>query len=121
MFAEYCESDFGGHADEWETSLMLSLFPESVHMQTVPSRDTGEPRHRLAPLREAGIASPLNFYADFPTHYAGRAAAASAETGERAVNVIRKRLAGVIRAVKADDASLKLQSEFAENTKTVSR
>ena len=112
VIATYCQSDFGGHADEWETSLMLFLFPQLVKMNKVPSKHVGQPTHRLKALHSKNIKTPVDFYSQFPTHYAGEAEYASAQTGERAVSVIVERLADVIKTVKNDTQTLTVQQEF---------
>jgi len=112
VIKNYCKSDFGGHGDEWETSLMLHLFPELVKMDKVPPKDVGHPQNRLKHLQENNIKTPVDFYADHPTHYAGEAEYASGETGKKAVETIAERLAKVIRAVKSDDVTLKLLCDF---------
>jgi creatinine amidohydrolase len=112
VIKKYCTSEFGGHADEWETSLMLHLFPELVKMERVPPRSTGRPLKRLEDLRKRNTHTPVDFYSNFPTHYAGEAEYASPETGARAVKDIVDRLAKVIRAVKKDKVTPKLLREF---------
>ncbi|MBN1560889.1 creatininase family protein [candidate division KSB1 bacterium] len=114
VIATYCQSRFGGHADEWETSLMLHLYPEMVDMKKVPARDVGKPTKRLKILREQGIKTAVDFYADFPTHYAGEAEYASAQIGKRAVDKIVDRLAEVIRTVARDEETLTVQRQFSE-------
>ncbi|MBN1479522.1 creatininase family protein [candidate division KSB1 bacterium] len=112
VIATYCHSNFGGHADEWETSLMLYLFPELVKMEQVPPRSVGQPQHRLTSLHKMDIKTPVDFYSIFPTHYAGEAEFATTETGQKAVDVITDRLAQVIKTVKQDDETLRVQQEF---------
>jgi len=109
---KYCKSSFGGHADEWETSLMLYLFPELVKMEKVPARGVGHPKNRLKHLHDMNVNTPVDFYSDYPIHYAGEAEFATRETGERTVSAITARLAKVIKAVKEDDVTLKLICEF---------
>lgn len=112
----YCDSKFGGHADEWETSLMLYLYPHLVNMAAVPEPHVGLPQHRLQAFKEAQVKTPFDFYADYPTHYAGEAKWATAEKGERAAKAIIERLARVIRLVREDSVAPALQQEFAELT-----
>ncbi len=108
----YCDSTFGGHADEWETSLMLYLFPQSVHIDKIPSKHTGHPQHRLSHLKTRHIKTPVSFFSDYPTHYAGEAKTATAEKGKKAAQVIVNRLAANIKAVKDDSETLRIQQEF---------
>ena len=91
---------------------MLHLFPESVKMDRVPDVEVGRPQKRLDHLSEKSIKTPVDFYADHPTHYAGEAQHASAEKGERATKAIVERLGTVIRAVRDDDVTLELLCEF---------
>ena len=114
VIATYCQSEFGGHADEWETSLMLFLFPELVNMDKVPPKEIGQPTFRLKPLFEKKIKTPVDFYATFPTHYAGEAHYATADVGERAVNNIVNRLTEVIVTIKNDHETLAVQNQFCE-------
>ncbi len=119
VFKEYCVSDSGGHGDEWETSLMLHLFPDMVHMDRCPPGDVGQPHNRLDHLSRAGIKVPVGFYADYPTHYAGDARAASAESGKRATQSIVDRLARVIRVIKNDEKTAEILTDFLEKAKNI--
>lgn len=112
IYKKHCTSDFGGHACEWETSLMLHLFPELVHMNRVPLDDVGQPQNRLQELKEAGIKTSVDWYADHPTHYAGISKYATAEKGKFFVEKIVADLARTIKTVKADDKVLRLLAEF---------
>lgn len=114
VIKNYCQSTSGGHADEWETSLMLYLFPNLVDMARVPEQQVGLPQNRLQHLQERQIRTPVDFYADYPTHYAGEASTANVESGRRAATVIAERLAQIIKAVKDDQATSIIQKEFAE-------
>jgi creatinine amidohydrolase len=114
VIATYCQSKFGGHADEWETSLMLHLYPELVNMRKVPAKNVGRPTNRLQRLREKQIKTAVDFFADFPTHYAGEAEHATALTGKKAVDKIVDRLVDIIRAIKNDDETLMVQRQFSE-------
>jgi creatinine amidohydrolase len=107
------KSDFGGHADEAETSHTLASRPDLVHMDRVASesgKDLG--RLKLPDTLYTGIW----WYAKFPDHYAGDASGASRELGEFDMKAWAAALADAIRAVKADDQSLRLQNEFYEKT-----
>ncbi|MBN1997868.1 creatininase family protein [candidate division KSB1 bacterium] len=112
IFKEYCVTNEGGHADEWETSLMLFLFPDLVFMDRVPEEHVGNSKNRLAFLTQAEIKVPVGFYADYPTHYAGNARAASAATGKRATEAIVNRLARVIRVIKNDEKTIDILADF---------
>mgnify|MGYP000848167767 CR=1 FL=1 len=102
-------TDYGGHADEMETSMMLALHGELVHMDRVPEEPaTGLPRMGHLPPTHTGIW----WYARYPEHYAGDARTATAEKGEFLVGRMVAFLADYIRAVKADEAVPGLLAEF---------
>ncbi len=117
VIKKYCTSTYGGHADEWETSLMLYLYPETVHMDKVPAPGVGAAQDRLKHLKDAGILVPHAFFSDYPTHYAGDATDASKSKGEKAAQAMIKRLARVIHLVKNDNESLDLLKQFQVLTK----
>ena len=81
------------HAGPSETSMMLALRPELVHMDRVPADDEGKARDRLHSLNEVGVRTGIWWYADYPTHYAGNAAPATAEAGEKILDTIAEAIA----------------------------
>ena len=105
------KSKFGGHADETETSWTLVTRPDLVHLDRAGSQ-SGQDQHRLH--LPDGLYTGIWWYARFPEHYAGDAAGANRALGEFDMNFWVKSLAEAIRAVKADDESLRLQNEFYE-------
>jgi hypothetical protein len=52
------------------------------------------------------------WYADFPNHYAGDGCLASKDLGEAIMKNLIRQLVEAIRAVKADNNTLRLQNEF---------
>jgi creatinine amidohydrolase len=104
--------DDDGHAGPGETSMMLALRPDLVHMDLVPTDDEGKAQGRLRALREAGVQTGIWWYADHPTHYAGNARYATAETGERYLDAMAESIAKAVRAIKADTEAKRLQDEF---------
>jgi len=52
------------------------------------------------------------WYADHPTHYAGDAHPATAETGERLLDARVAFIARAVRAIKADSETARLQRQF---------
>lgn len=102
------------HAGQSETSNVLVTRPDLVHMDRA-SQESGADRHRvhLPPTVYTGIW----WYAKFPDHYAGNASIASKELGEQDMKNWIGTIVGAIRAVKADNESLKLQNEFYEKSK----
>ena len=65
----------------------------------------------------AGVYTGIWWYAKFPEHYAGDAAEANTMLGEFDMKAWAEGIAGVIRAVKSDQVSLRLQNEFYEKSK----
>lgn len=101
-----------GHAGPGETSQMLALRPDLVHMDLVPTDGEGRARNRLQALREANVQTGIWWYADHPTHYQGDATLATAETGEQILASHAQFVARAVRAIKADTESKRLQDEF---------
>jgi len=104
------QSDFGGHADEMETSVMLYLRPELVRMEALSAPEDGQSRQRMSALPD--LETSVSWYAEHPTHYAGDARAATAQKGEFLFNACVHRLVKQMRAIKADEVCPELQREF---------
>ena len=64
-----------------------------------------------------GLYTGIWWYARYPEHYAGDGSAATKELGEFQMKAWADAVANVIRAVKADQVSLRLQNEFFEKAK----
>jgi len=102
------------HAGENETSNTLYTHPELTHIDRA-GRESGadQKRQNLPEFLYTGIW----WYARFPNHYSGDGSVARKELGEWNVQGWISTIVEAIRAVKADDASLKIQNEFYEKTK----
>ncbi|GAB4530590.1 MAG: creatininase family protein [Anaerolineae bacterium] len=107
--AQYGEDSVSDHAGEFETSLMLGLHPELVHMSRVPA-EAGTPQGNMADAPHTYNA--IWWYADHPEHYAGDARKASVEKGQRLVEHTVDFLAQYIRMVKADRVVPGLEDAF---------
>jgi creatinine amidohydrolase len=103
------KTDFGGHADEVESSWMMAIRPDLVKPEYI-KLENGLPRRKLKDLGR--VHTGIWWYADFPTHYAGDAASANAELGELALEGKVKAIVAALRAVKKDAAARRLQREF---------
>jgi len=103
------KTDWGGHADELESSWMMAIRPDLVKLEYAKNED-GRPRRHLKHLGE--VQTGIWWYADFPTHYAGDARPANEELGKLAVEGKVKALSGAIKAVKKDTTARRLQEEF---------
>jgi creatinine amidohydrolase len=102
------------HAGETETSEMLIARPDLVHIDRA-NRESGADLARLKlpdPLYTA-----IWWYASFPLHYSGDGATGTRELGEYDMSAWTLAVQKVIRAVKADHDSLRLQNEFFEKAK----
>jgi len=107
--AKMRKTDWGGHADEVESSWMMAIRSDLVQLDRAGEED-GKPRGRLKVDEEAFTG--IFWYADYPDHYAGDARPANVELGKLALKSWTLGLAGVIRAVKQDQAAQRLQDEF---------
>ena len=103
------KTDWGGHADEVETSWMMVIRPDLVELPRA-GEESGRPRRRLKRLPDTQTG--IWWYADFPDHYAGDARPANIELGELALEGWVKGLVEVLRAVKKETVTEKLQDEF---------
>ena len=102
------------HAGESETSKMLISRPDLVHMDRA-ARESGADMARLK-LPE-NVYTGIWWYARFPNHYSGEGAAGNKELGQFEMNGWIDGIVKAVRAVKADDQTLKIQNEFYERSK----
>jgi creatinine amidohydrolase len=102
------------HAGEVETSNMLIARPDLVH-QDRAGQQPGADQHRLQ--LPGSVYTGIWWYARFPNHYAGDGSAANKELGAFDQKVWSSQIADAIKAIKADDESLKLQNQFFEDAK----
>jgi creatinine amidohydrolase len=102
------------HAGEEETSKMLIARPDLVHIDRAASESGADQgRAKLPDTLYTGIW----WYARFPNHYSGDGSVATRERGEFEMKAWIDSIVTSIRAVKADQESLKLQNEFFEKAK----
>jgi creatinine amidohydrolase len=99
------------HAGESETAQTMVSRPDLVHMDRATS-ESGADKHRLN-LPDS-VYTGIWWYARFPNHYSGEGAVAARPLGEYDMNAWVDGIATAIRAIKADDVSLKLQNEYFE-------
>src|SRR5216110_1125152 len=103
------------HAGESETSLSMIARPDLVHLDRA-AQESGADQARLKGLPE-GLYTGIWWYARFPNQYAGEGAVASRELGDFQAKSWINTIVQGIRAVKADQESLRLQNEFYERSK----
>lgn len=101
-------TDYGGHADEVETSMVYAIRPDLVHPERASSQ-LGRDQARLKlPYAYTGIW----WYASFPNHYAGDGSSPQKEIGELSLNSRAKQLSELIKALKKDNSVRELQNMF---------
>ena len=102
------------HAGQSETSNTMISRPDLVHLDRARQESGADQKHD--PLPET-LYTGIWWYARFPDHYSGDGAIASKELGEADMKLWVSTIAEVIRAVKADENSLRLQNEFFEKSR----
>jgi creatinine amidohydrolase len=102
------------HAGETETSATMISHPELVRMDRAASESGGDEKRVHLP---EDVYTGIWWYARFPNHYSGEGALATKELGEVEMKEWIEAITEAVRAAKADDQSLKLQSEFYEKSK----
>ncbi len=88
---------------------MKTIRPELVNMD-------GVEKYNLAGLGRLkhleGIYTAVNWYSEYPDHYAGEPYHSDPDAGKRIVEIISKKVANCVRLIKEDDKALKIQKEF---------
>jgi creatinine amidohydrolase len=102
------------HAGENETSNTIVSRPDLVHLDRAASESGADQKRLKLP---DDIYTGIWWYARFPNHYSGDGSVATRELGEWNMNNWIAAIVEAIRAVKADEQSLKLQNEFYEKSK----
>ena len=101
------------HAGETETANMLAAFPNLTHMDRADSQSGADQHRQNLP---DNVYTGIWWYARFPNHYSGVGSAATKELGEFDQKAWASQIAEALKAIKADDVSLKLQNEFFEKS-----
>jgi creatinine amidohydrolase len=99
-----------GHAGPLETSLLMHLRPETVHLEDLRDVSDGNARNRLKNLD--GVSNSFSWYANYPTHLAGDPRLGATEKGAWWLEAAANELAHQIKKVKEDDMSAALAKEF---------
>jgi creatinine amidohydrolase len=105
------QTTLDGHAGEMETSQMLAIRPELVHLDRADEQ-SGENQNRLADLKHAYTG--IWWYARYPNHYQGYGRAGQKVLGELALEQEADLLTEMIRSVKNDSITPALQKRFFE-------
>ena len=101
------------HAGESETSKMMISRPDLVHQDRAASESGADQARQKIPQ---DVYTGIWWYTRFPFHYSGDGSVATKELGEFQMKWWIDSVVKAIRAVKADDVSLKLQKEFYEKS-----
>jgi len=102
------------HAGENETSNTLVTHPDLVHLDRA-KQESGADQGRVKLPED--VYTGIWWYARFPDHYSGDGSVATKELGQWHIDAWISSLVEALRAIKADDTSLKLQNEFYEKSK----
>ena len=101
------------HAGQSETSKMMISRPDLVHLDRAKNESgADQKRQKLSEDVYTGIW----WYTRFPFHYSGDGSIATKELGEYQMNWWIDSIVKVIKTVKEDDVSPKLQKEFYEKS-----
>lgn len=109
LFNATFESKDYGHACEWETSELLHIRPDLVHMDKAKEVDE-PPRERLAHL--ANAYTPMDWFSRQPDLTRGTPGYATAEKGKIFWEQQVKSLAALVRAIKQDQVARELYDQF---------
>ena len=101
------------HAGERETSTLLYLRPDLVHLERATDESGANQKRLVLP----DLYTAIWWYASFPNHYAGEGAKATAELGRVLTEARIEALVRALRAVKADQSAPALQKEFFDRVK----
>jgi len=102
------------HAGESETSMSMIARPDLVHLDRA-TQESGADQARVH--LPDGVYTGIWWYARFPNHYAGEGAVATRELGDFEAKTWINGIVQAIKAVKADQESLRLQNEFYERSR----
>lgn len=111
MIEKYGPIEKGAHAGFTETSSIMAIRPDLVHMELVKpeeSRSLG----RADWYNAHGVFTGINWYGSYPYQFAGDPTGSSPEYGEDLLNYKAQNLAEIVRKIKEDDTLPTLFQEF---------
>jgi creatinine amidohydrolase len=106
--------NFGFHAGLTETSMIMHLRPDLVHMDEADIRDCADLGRLKDGIEANGIFTGFNWYASYPNHFAGDPTPATPELGRLLAEMVTDNIAAKIKAVKEDTVTPELSREYAE-------
>jgi len=104
-------NDLGFHAGLTETALIMHLRGDLVDMKAQDTKEAAS-LDRLKNIRKLGIFTGYNWYSQYPYHFAGDPAPATAELGKIIFDMSCDNLREVIKEVKADNEYENMNTEF---------
>jgi creatinine amidohydrolase len=105
------------HAGEHETATLLYLRPDLMQMEKAAS-ESGANQNRL---KTPNLYTPIWWYAGYPNHYAGEGATATPKLGKLIADHEVQVFTDVLKNVKADTQTLKLQDEYFDKVDNLSK
>ncbi len=105
-----------GHGGGYETAVSQYLFPHCVKMDMILPREDSISEPRSEEMTKAGLKVPAWWFARHPHHYSGYGKDATADHGKEICEAFAADIADYVRAIKADDTSLKIYQEFRAKT-----
>jgi creatinine amidohydrolase len=100
-----------GHGGEERIAALLAYRPDLVHLDRAHDESGNAGKHLSLPQ---GVQVGISRKAELPAGYEGDASGATVARGKALVGYAATRVVAAIRAIKADNESLKLQQEFFE-------
>jgi creatinine amidohydrolase len=98
-----------GHAGESETSIIQYLTPDLFKKEQI-APEAGTALKRLSHL--PNLSTPIDWYANYPRHYAGDGHYGTEEKGRKSVEDLTNYLAKAIRNIKKDTVTPGLYKEY---------
>jgi creatinine amidohydrolase len=102
------------HAGENESSNLLYTHPDLAHIDRASSESGADQKRVMLP---SDLYTGIWWYARFPEHYSGDGSVAAKDLGAWNIKNWVDAVVECIKAVKADDNSLRIQNEFYEKSK----
>jgi len=109
VFRSIFETDTYGHADEWETSEILHIRPDLVHLEDVGEK-AWAPQDRLTHLPHAY--TPMDWFSRQPDLMRGIPGPATSEKGRAFLEHQVKQMAAIVKAIKEDKVAPALYREY---------
>jgi creatinine amidohydrolase len=110
---DYIVYVYGLHHHAGDAPPMMVARRDLLHLNRVGQESGADQDRTHLP---SGLYTGIWWYTKFPNHYAGYAQYANAKLGEMDMNAWVSNIANVIRAVRADQTSLQLQTEFSQKS-----